>query len=62
MHYELPDGVVVAVGVERFQVPDILMNTDPVKHLLTGKRQAQQLWPTTRTDFDASVVDLVVVR
>jgi hypothetical protein len=29
--------VVVAVGVERFQVPDILMNTDPVKHLLSGR-------------------------
>lgn len=43
MHYELPDGVVVAVGVERFQVPDILMNTDPVKHLLSGTATHTQI-------------------
>lgn len=40
MHYELPDGKTVPVGPQRFQVPDILMNPEPVMGMLTGTTPA----------------------
>lgn len=34
INYELPDGTVVAAGLERFQVPEILMNPEAALSLL----------------------------
>ena len=34
VNYELPDGTIIAAGLERFQVPEILINPQPAHSLL----------------------------
>ncbi len=44
VNYELPDGTVVAAGLERFQAADVLMNPEPAWEFLPSEEEMGAEW------------------